>query len=163
MCLIIYKPKDKSISKDRLEKAYRTNPDGWGLMFISNRFGCARDITGFKHFNSIYHPLKKYSDILIHFRTASSGQISIDNCHPIFVNENLAFMENGNIWQYSNYFPGRKGTRHVRDCKRCERDCSQRYCFPCRSADSRELHRSSMFSTLNVRFIGRYNYINCIG
>lgn len=44
------------------------------------------------------------SNKIIHFRTASSGKISDENCHPFFVNENLAFVENGNLFHFTNFF-----------------------------------------------------------
>lgn len=47
-------------------------------------------------------------DVIIHFRTASSGQISNESCHPFFVNENLAFVQNGNCYEFGGSFPGRK-------------------------------------------------------
>lgn len=48
-------------------------------------------------------------EFLIHFRTASSGEISKDKCHPFYVNDNLAFMENGNLYNLLGHYDGIQG------------------------------------------------------
>lgn len=46
---------------------------------------------------------QKYN-LIIHLRTASSSQIGVQYCHPFYVNENLAFVHNGNFYEFSQYF-----------------------------------------------------------
>lgn len=114
MCIAIYKPSGVSISEERLEMAFKANPDGWGLTFSrKDKIWYNKKCTDFDDFYEYAHHIKEawnIRDFLIHFRTASSGKISVDNCHPLFVNENLAFVQNGNLYQYSHYFPGREKT-----------------------------------------------------
>ena len=128
MCLIIYKPKDKLISKERLKQAFQANSDGWGILGGKDIFGSlwhAKDCTDFDHFYKFYKSMKV--NMLIHFRTASSGFISTENCHPIFINDNLAFMQNGNLYEYSNHFPGRQRDKQT-DIQRFNKEVLQ--CLP---------------------------------
>lgn len=36
-------------------------------------------------------------DMVIHFRRATRGEVCLENCHPFFVDEDLAFVHNGTI------------------------------------------------------------------
>ena len=94
------------ISKDRLREAYNANPDGCGFMWksdlnVEHFKGC----WDFDQAHSIYEMLEDFGvSFVVHFRTASSGSISEENCHPFYVNDKLAFVENGNLYEYSDYF-----------------------------------------------------------
>lgn len=106
MCIAIYKPKTGKITLKRLEEAYNANPDGWGIMWSDGALRIKKGCYDFNEFYSLYSTIVKSenTDIVIHFRTASSGSIDNEHCHPFFVNNNLAFVENGNLFEFSNFF-----------------------------------------------------------
>ena len=112
MCLIILKTINKNISDQRLGEAHAANPDGCGIMWAAdNQIFWLKGVWDFdlfrKCFNNCY---REFGDrnYIIHFRTASASAIGTEYCHPFMVNENLAFMQNGNLAEYSDWFPGRK-------------------------------------------------------
>jgi len=112
MCIAIYKPINGKITEQRLREAYNANPDGWGLLQgFNNILLDLKEVTSFEHFYIYLSTLKLPGSKLIHFRTASSGSISDKYCHPFFVNDNLAFVQNGNIFHYSNYFYHEKNNK----------------------------------------------------
>lgn len=107
MCIAVYKPKTGKITRKRLEDAYNANPDGCGMVWfdgiiLHTKKGCY----DFDKFYSLYSTIAQSADagMIIHFRTASSGSIDDEHCHPFFVNDNLAFVENGNLFEFSNFF-----------------------------------------------------------
>lgn len=106
MCLAIYKPKNRQIIVKRLREAYEANPDGCGLLFSVN--GNLSALKGCYDFDTFYKnyliAISHSQDVVIHFRTASSGAISDENCHPFFVDKDLAFVENGNLFELTNFF-----------------------------------------------------------
>lgn len=106
MCVAIYKPQKNKISRERLEEAFNANPDGCGLMWADGNLQIQKGCWNFDKFYSLYSTLEHStdSDIVIHFRTASSGNINDAACHPFFVDKNLAFVENGNLFEFSNFF-----------------------------------------------------------
>ncbi len=110
MCIAIYQPKGTIVSNKRLAISRIANPDGWGLMcYLDNKLHTSKGIDKDKYIYDDFYTNDFFDfDVVIHFRTASSGQISIDGCHPFFVNDNLAFVEQGNLYEFSDSFPGRK-------------------------------------------------------
>ena len=112
MCVIIYKPVEKYISDRRLREAHAANPDGCGIMWAAMgglRFkrGLWDFSTFLREFNKCYRDYGD-RDYIIHFRTASASDIGLEYCHPFFVNPGLAFMQNGNLYEFTDYFPGRE-------------------------------------------------------
>ena len=112
MCLIIWKQINHYISDQRLAEAHAANPDGCGIMWAAdNQIHWLKGIWDFELFISLFNKCyQEYGDrnYIIHFRTASASDIGKDFCHPFEVNKNLAFMQNGNLFEFSDYFPGRK-------------------------------------------------------
>ena len=106
MCIAIYKPADGKISRERLFEAYNANPDGWGVMWSDkDSVECLKGCYDFNSFYSLFRLLENAKkDVVVHFRTASSGSISNEKCHPFYVNKDLAFVENGNLYEYSDCF-----------------------------------------------------------
>ena len=99
MCIAIYEPVGKSLSKSVLHTCWQNNSDGAGFMYARDNSliiqkGFFKFKTFFKSYKSI-HP-KNYP-VVLHFRIATHGQIDKENCHPHSVNENLAFVHNGII------------------------------------------------------------------
>lgn len=99
MCIAIYKPKGKEISKDTLKTCHEANPDGGGFMF--NHENTLHVQKGFMRFNDFWASYNKINsvkyDMLIHFRIKTHGAISKANCHPFLVSEDIGFIHNGII------------------------------------------------------------------
>ena len=99
MCIAIYKPRDKEISKDILKICHESNPDGGGFMF--NHDNTLHIEKGFMRFDDFWNSYKKIDsikyDMLIHFRIKTHGAISKANCHPFLVSEKIGFVHNGII------------------------------------------------------------------
>ena len=97
MCIAIYKPEEKIISKATLQECYSSNPDGAGFMFADDKQLNIKK--GFFSFDSFYNAYKKHQDkkVVIHFRIKTHGEINETNCHPFAVNSSLAFVHNGII------------------------------------------------------------------
>ena len=87
MCVIICgNPQD--IKKEYLEKAFKTNPHGFGLMYVrNNKIISEKFVT--KNFKTILKAFKKHSkftnEIGLHFRYATVGSINNFNSHPFTI------------------------------------------------------------------------------
>lgn len=108
MCLAIYQPKGLVIPKEHFLTGWDNNHDGAGLLYYDGQqlrsHKVLRDINEFleayKEANA-----KAKSGVITHFRRASAGIISLDNCHP-FVYKHIGFVHNGTIyneWYKSDY------------------------------------------------------------
>ena len=99
MCLAVYKPAKCHIEKRKLRRGFAANPDGAGFMFAANNELHIQK--GFFSFRAFYKTYREYesrnpdSDFVIHFRIATSGKVVRDNCHPIKIDKNTAFVHNG--------------------------------------------------------------------
>ena len=89
MCLII-QGNPKNISKEIIRKAFKENPDGFGLMYLSkdtNRVITKKFFT--KNINKIFKTcrehFKKADQIALHFRITTQGNTDNKNCHPFQV------------------------------------------------------------------------------
>jgi hypothetical protein len=102
MCIAIYKPEDKLIDRETLERCYNSNPDGAGYMFHKNNQLYVKK--GFFEFSDFWKSYKRdqKKECVIHFRIKTHGQINKDNCHPYLVNDKFAFVHNGIISGYSD-------------------------------------------------------------
>lgn len=97
MCLLIAKPLDVSIEKRCLRNGFRENPHGAGFVYAKNgKLILKKGFNSFSSFWKEYRLVMKYPAI-IHFRFASVGPKIPDNCHPFFIDENLAFAHNGTL------------------------------------------------------------------
>ena len=113
MCICILKTKDGYISEERLKQAYNANPDGWGILFsyipFEKQIELIKGIEDFNFFYNQYYCSKLVNgEIIVHFRTASSCGMGYEYCHPHIVNKNLAFVHNGNLFEFNSYFKNRK-------------------------------------------------------
>jgi len=97
MCIAIYKPEGKIISKETLKECYTCNPDGAGFMYAEDKKLHIQK--GFFSFESFYEAYKEHEhkQAVIHFRIKTHGKIDTTNCHPFAVNPSLAFVHNGVI------------------------------------------------------------------
>lgn len=91
MCVIIYCPKGVATpSLSELRLAFKHNPNGCGFVTKSLHYKTL-------HFGAFYRQLKKRDinqDLIIHFRFATQGSVSVKNCHP-FYNRGYWFAHNG--------------------------------------------------------------------
>lgn len=109
MCLGIFIPLERSVEISRLFDAYKANPDGCGILWITD--GRLMAIKGVwewhiflsKYQRSVCH-YHFWSPAVLHFRMASAAGIGDEFCHPHFVNKNLAFVHNGNFFEMSSCF-----------------------------------------------------------
>lgn len=83
MCVIIYIPKNETISQDELKAAWETNPDGAGYAIQkNNKVYFSR---GFMQFKNYYEAIKdkigKYN-LLLHFRISTAAGVTQQGTHP---------------------------------------------------------------------------------
>lgn len=102
MCIAIYKPASKSISKKRLQQCYNSNPDGAGFMYAENKQ--LHIHKGYFNFDKFYKDFKEHKNkkCVIHFRIKTHGKIDKTNCHPFNINDSLGFVHNGIISGFGN-------------------------------------------------------------
>jgi len=104
MCLALYIPSHGTVDIVRLKEAYLANPDGCGMMWASdNILQTGKGICSFDLFFAQFEMnrmLWPESSFVIHLRSASSSVIGNEYCHPFYVNENLAFVHNGNFVEF---------------------------------------------------------------
>lgn len=100
MCIAIWKDKDLTISKERLQECFNSNPDGAGFMYIDNKqLKMQKGFFKFNDFWEAYEPLQS-KKCVIHFRIKTHGAINVDNCHPFEISPALGFVHNGVISGY---------------------------------------------------------------
>lgn len=114
MCICILKTKSGKIAADRLRQAYTANPDGCGLLKSSklSKLYIYKGNFSFERFFGIFSLMNNIgylagninNNIIMHFRTASSAGFGEKYCHPFFVNDDLAFVHNGNLFHFSSAF-----------------------------------------------------------
>ena len=135
MCIIAVKPKNKPIFSDEtIETMYERNPHGAGIMFlkpdgnvhIEKGFFSAKDVLDYVH----ARPELKDTDVVMHFRIATSGKRDGLGCHPYPVWSNnlhtsadvsLAMCHNGVLDSY-----GWKGTPEINDTQVFIKNCLRR-------------------------------------
>ncbi len=83
MCLMIYRPKGKTVTKERLNWGYVNNPDGVGMAYVDDgQLMVDKSLYTFDEWYKAYEALGD-RDLLIHFRKASPGmEVKADMCHP---------------------------------------------------------------------------------
>ena len=112
MCIIIVKPKGKTIEKELLHYCWKKNNDGGGFAYAeNNKIKIYKELEDFEKFWSLYESHVKNPkarndktktreelyNVLIHFRIGTSGEVNKTNIHPFLVNDTYAFAHNGII------------------------------------------------------------------
>lgn len=95
MCIIVSKEKGVALpSKATLERCFRYNRDGAGLMFANK--GKVNIVKGFMTFKDFYEYLMKLDKVhnfkekalVMHFRISTGGNVDGGNCHPYPISSN---------------------------------------------------------------------------
>ena len=90
MCIIVVKPIGKKLPTDgTLRQCWRNNPDGAGYMYRGNN-GLIHIEKGFMSVDGLLKSLRELKEstditlitVVIHFRTATHGEIAPGNTHP---------------------------------------------------------------------------------
>ena len=99
MCIIAYMNKGIQIKEDVLQKCFKVNPDGAGIMFKDSKTGKIEIIKGlmtFEDLKMVYYAIPVDCERAVHCRIATSGKISTSTCHPFPVRSRKEKMKNGN-------------------------------------------------------------------
>jgi predicted glutamine amidotransferase len=117
MCLIFTNKIGTTPNYLALENAYRSNPDGFGILLWDGAVWTAERFID-SPLEPIFDRLEKAERFAIHFRYATHGKISIANCHPFSLGDGWYLMHNGilpytpkksnrsDTWQLSQYLKG---------------------------------------------------------
>ena len=106
MCIAIYTPAGKILSRSTLQACFTNNPDGAGLVYINTDYCGVRRMKIHKYmdFSSFYQKYQRAvqtspdSPMLLHFRIGTHGVKTTFNCHPFWIKKGkLAFIHNGII------------------------------------------------------------------
>lgn len=102
MCLLISKPADKLVDRDDMELAFRHHSDGAGFVARdgANIF-MRKGYFKFDEFWAAYEPFQKL-EAMLHFRQASAGLVSVDNCHPFRLGDGSYLGHNGHLSNYAH-------------------------------------------------------------
>lgn len=92
MCIIAVKQKNIELpKKEHLENCFSNNQDGAGFMYTENKKVYISK--GYMDFKTFYEAflvkVKKETPAVLHFRTATHGSVSKQNCHPFPVSTNV--------------------------------------------------------------------------
>lgn len=115
MCIIIHKPKGKTVDRDTLKRCWNRNSHGAGFMFVDDDKVYGNK--GYMSFQALidglanagfYRKGKKDGSVkgeliadyavTIHFRLASHGGIKPSNCHPFPVTDELDVLQ-ARFWE----------------------------------------------------------------
>jgi hypothetical protein len=98
MCLIVYSPAGTLFDYETFDCAQAVNPDGIGIMSergVERFLGTDAGEDAWRHLRDLEHGGVPYG---IHFRMATHGEISLENCHPFHAPRSDALvMHNGII------------------------------------------------------------------
>lgn len=99
MCVIVHKPRGATIRLRTLRQCWDANPDGAGVMFAHEGevYGLKglmkfEDLVAFLRSADVVEDGKVTAEIALtfHFRLATHGSVSPENCHPFPVSRDLA-------------------------------------------------------------------------
>ena len=112
MCVIIYKPKGKSVTFDMVQNSIEgANDDAFGLMYSEGgRVMVERTLDMAKVWPMVQ--ARQNQELFLHFRFATHGTKDLSNAHPYKVTKGLYLMHNG-IAPVPQWNKTRSDTWHV--------------------------------------------------
>lgn len=104
MCIIaVFEKNVELFSDDVFWQCARSNPDGFGLMYVDdyNRLRIWKTMSAkkFKRGLTVIHAMyNQTSPVVAHFRVGTCGEESTYNCHPFRIHDNLGYAHNGQVF-----------------------------------------------------------------
>lgn len=98
MCIIIVNNKNSVLNEATLRNSFNNNRDGAGFAYCyNNQVHITKGIFDIDEFIKTYYQIKAIStsDILIHCRISTAGNIDTLNCHPHKVTDKIVMAHNG--------------------------------------------------------------------
>jgi predicted glutamine amidotransferase len=99
MCIIVAKNANVALPyKKYLKNCYDNNNDGAGFAFFDTGGDEKLHVRkGYFSFNKLWADVRELGDkpLLVHFRIATHGSVSADNCHPFLLENGVAMAHNG--------------------------------------------------------------------
>lgn len=99
MCVIVIKPRGKSFPVSIMSECWAANPNGAGLMYASGgNLVIKKGFMKLKQLKTAWRDLADSlmdTDVIFHFRIATSGNVNAEMCHPFRVSDELALAHNG--------------------------------------------------------------------
>jgi len=102
MCIAIYQSAGCRLPKEQLVQSWTSNPDGAGISYFdeNGELVIEKDMTldGILYkYESAVDRYAATSPFAVHFRIATHGGVTMDNCHPFRVSEDTTLIHNGII------------------------------------------------------------------
>ena len=99
MCIAILNRKNSVLDDIILINCYQNNPDSSGFAYINkaNQLMINKGLYTLDEFLNLYKSIKSQSisDVVIHCRIATHGNIDIKNAHPFQINKDIVMVHNG--------------------------------------------------------------------
>ena len=104
MCTACVFPKGTNFTEDEFDSCWMSNLDGGGFVYLNENeefvIHKALKLDELKTLWKEHHDKHgKYSPFLLHFRAASQGEVTLENCHPFLPNPKTALIHNGTIYK----------------------------------------------------------------
>lgn len=104
MCTACVFPKGTNFTEDEFDSCWMSNQDGGGFVYLDEdeKFVIqkALKLDELKALWKEHHGKHgEHSPFLLHFRAASQGDVTLENCHPFLPNPKTAFIHNGTIYK----------------------------------------------------------------
>lgn len=113
MCLIIHQPAGVQLTASLLSDIHRSNPDGFGAMYAENgRVHVLHCMDDEADICATYADHLSQRACVIHFRRQTHGRISLDNCHPYRVTNDIWLAHNGVLACSNPVVPAKSDTWH---------------------------------------------------
>ena len=97
MCIMIYKPARRRVTRKELELCWDNNPDGGGVLFVtpSHKFNILKTMDKKEWVDHCMKHMKK--TLWIHARYTTRGENNEKNCHPFWGGKNIMAFMNGTV------------------------------------------------------------------
>jgi predicted glutamine amidotransferase len=100
MCILIANKSKQLLSKETIKNSLENNPDGVGFMSAMQGDIITYKLPANSKLDTVWSTYKEWRDscpntVYIHFRISTGGDLSLNNCHPHKITNNLWVMHNG--------------------------------------------------------------------